>query len=776
MTSAVLIRSKRFAPDWAWRSRAGGRATVRRTCHLPSSSWREYQWPSPQSARRLAHGWPGRIGGTHTALTRRQPLATPIAASVSGTPQAFNMNPDDLDRAASLRRSRRLAIDSRCSPCLITTPSHTIIDSMTASTLTSLAILKVNWDRLKRDYVENFVPFVVECARLAPEPIISLPTVREEMSARFGLDLPHNTLRHVFNRAAKRGYFKRDHNVFHRVDEKCSDTDFQNTRENVNQTYSRVMEAFVSFAASTHDRHLSAEEATTAIFAFLRDESLSLLFGRHSHMPRSSTSDRFFVASFLHEAQHSNPPLFEDILLLARGNLLANAMYLPDPGHVHKRFRKTWVYLDTSFIVFAAGFAGPDRAEPCLELLELLSRQGAKLRCFNTTRNEVQGVLDAAASRLANRDLRNAYGPTIEYFLDTGKTASDLELMTARLPSVMRSLGIELVDFPSFDDHKYQIDERGFEDHLSEAISYSNPKALVHDVDCISAMARYRAGKKSFQVEECRALFVTTNVALAREARAYFQNESTSGAIALAITDYALANLLWLKDPTVAPDLPTHRLIADVYAAMRPSAGLWKAYLAEIAKLEEAGKVTPNDYYLLRYSLASKAALMGLTSGEEQAFSEGSVYEVLNMVRQSEQAALRQEFEIESTRRDEVEKTLLDRNKRTESELHTVSHQVFLARRRVTTIADRVGKLARVVAWTVLFPSLLFGIGASLSWELSLPQSKGGLALLVTLAMFLLLSVGNLFFGVTLKTIVDKIEASVARALTRLILRFLGLS
>lgn len=263
------------------------------------------------------------------------------------------------------------------------------MESMTASSLTSLAILKVNWDRLNRDYVENFVPFVVECARLASEPIISLPVVKEAMSARFGLDLPLNTLRHVLNRAAKRGYFERRHHVFHRVDEKCNATDFQNTREDVNQTYSRVMEAFVSFAANTYDRGLSTEEAATAIFGFLRDGSLSLLFGRHSSTPRSNTSDRFLVASFLHNAQHTNPALFEDTLLLARGNLLANAMYLPDPGHVDKRFRKTWIYVDTSFILYAAGFAGPDREEPCRELLDLLSRQGAKLRCFNATRNEV---------------------------------------------------------------------------------------------------------------------------------------------------------------------------------------------------------------------------------------------------------------------------------------------------------------------------------------------------------------------------------------------------
>ena len=647
---------------------------------------------------------------------------------------------------------------------------------MTPSSLTSLAILKVNWDHLKRDYVENFVPFVVECARLAPDPIISLPRIREDMSTRFGLDLPRNTLRHVFNRAAKRGYFRRQHHVFHRVEEKCSNTDFQNTRENVNQTYSNVMEAFVSFAATTHDRDLSTDKAATALFGFLRDESLSLLFGRYSYTPPPKMSDRFLVASFLQHAQSSDLALLEDVLLLARGNLLANAMYLPDFGRVDKRFSKTSIYLDTSFIVYAAGFAGPDREEPCLELLDLLTRQGAKLRCFETTRNEVQGVLYAAASRLASGNLRDAYGPTIDYFIETGKTSSDLELMITRLPDTMQSLGIEVVEFPSFHDHKYQIDEQGFEERLGEAMNYSNPNALVHDVHCISAVARLRAGKESFQVEECRALFVTTNVALACEARNYFQGESSPGAIALAITDYALGNLLWLKDPTVAPDLPLRRLIADVYAAMRPSAGLWKAYLSEIAKLEKAGKVTTNDYYLLRYSLASKAALMDLTSGEEQAFSEGSVYEVLNMVRKSERADFRQEFDLEFKRRDEVEKGLIDRNTRTECELNARNRQVLAARRRIARIADGAGKLSRVLVWALVFPPLLVGIGASLSWRLSFPQSIGGLVSLLTFAMFLLLSIGNLLFGVTLKTIVDKIESWVARVLTRRILRLLGLN
>ena len=66
--------------------------------------------------------------------------------------------------------------------------------TMSSSALTSLAILKVNWDRLGLDYVENFVPFVVECARSSSEEVISLPTMQQMVSDKFGLP-PEQSIR-----------------------------------------------------------------------------------------------------------------------------------------------------------------------------------------------------------------------------------------------------------------------------------------------------------------------------------------------------------------------------------------------------------------------------------------------------------------------------------------------------------------------------------------------------------------------------------------------------
>ena len=637
---------------------------------------------------------------------------------------------------------------------------------MSSYTLTSLAILKVNWDRGK-DYVENFVPFVVECARTNSEQVISLPTMQRMVKDIFQLDLPQHFLQTTIIRATKRGYFRRDSGAIYKVPEECNKLDFKSTKDAVEATYQRVITGLTEYATTSHGKSWSTEDAETALSHFLRDSSLSLLFdiadGKRSHSP--SDGNRFLVGSFVQHAQDADPALLNDLELLARGNLLANVMYLPDSGRIRTRFRNTSIYFDTSFIMFAAGFAGPDRAAPCLELLELLTEYGAVLRCFKGTRNEVQGILDACASRLHRGDLRHAYGPTIEYFVEAGKSASDLELMSARLPAKLTDLGVKVVDPPSYDGTAYQIDEKGFEKYLEQHIGYSNPAARVHDVDCISAITRQRQGREYRDVEECRALFVTTNSKLVRVTAQFFQRDTPRGAVAFATTDYGLANLLWLKDPTIAPTLPRRRLIADAYAAMQPTPNLWNAYLTEIATLEEDGKVTADDYLLLRHSLHAKTALMDLTDGHEDVFTEGSINAILEVTKEKLRADLR--AEVSDQRRQTLE---------VQEELQSKQQETLALRLRLRRGARWVARIARLTLFVVSFPLLVLGVLLTFPWTLPVPAAlwKTYITPSVLLLVFFLM-LGNLMLGTTLRDLANRFEDCVAGMMIRVIFKLVGL-
>ena len=402
---------------------------------------------------------------------------------------------------------------------------------MSNAALVSLAILKVNWDRLGRDYTENFVPFVAEALRQSSEDVVSLPDLQVAVHRRFGLDLPLNPLRQILQRAVKHKFVRRESGVFYRNPERLNESSFAEVRSMVVAIHDRILTRLRKFVRSERGVEWQEEEAAVAVHSFLTAHSLRFLYAQaertsidFGRLPKDAV---YTVASFLARSRESDPQIIQDFTMLVKGHLLACAIYLPDPGKVAQRFRDTRVYLDTGVVVFAAGYAGPERQAPCEELFRLLREYGADLRCFKFTVEEIQGILDACAARLRMGHLRDAFGPTIEWFMETGRAASDIEMIIARLPQKLRSLGITIDDRPPR-MHEFQVDERGFEAALEAGIGYRNPKARVHDVDCVAAVAQIRRGRHSYDVESCRALFVTTNVELARITRQFFQSDSFS--------------------------------------------------------------------------------------------------------------------------------------------------------------------------------------------------------------------------------------------------------
>ncbi len=66
-------------------------------------------------------------------------------------------------------------------------PSGTVASTTITPSIISLAILKVNWDKKRKDYVDNFVPIVAEAIRLSDHDVVSIPQLQQDIRAKFGL-------------------------------------------------------------------------------------------------------------------------------------------------------------------------------------------------------------------------------------------------------------------------------------------------------------------------------------------------------------------------------------------------------------------------------------------------------------------------------------------------------------------------------------------------------------------------------------------------------------
>jgi hypothetical protein len=637
---------------------------------------------------------------------------------------------------------------------------------MASSNLIALAILKVNWEAEGNDYLDNFVPMVVACLADANDDVVSLPDVQSRFSERFGIDIPLNPLNALLRRAARGGFLRRDQGVYYREPAALTSS-FDDAEQEIGAALDAIISGLQGHAQSHFELDLAAEDAENALLAFLSAQDATLLFASYEGTPlarpKEDESHSYIVASFIYDAWEQDSAVFGQVESLAKGHILATALFLQDPGQVLRRFKGTKVFFDTSFLIFAAGYAGETREAPRKELLELLRNAGAELRYFPETINELRGVLDACAAMVRRGDLRYAYGPSMEYFIQRGASSSDIDLLAARSTERLRFLGLEQEDRPSYKEHDHVIDEEAFEKHLDVEIGYRKAAARRHDLDCVSAVVRLRRGREVFVVEECVALFLTTNVALAKATRGFFQADASPGSVPLCLTDFALGNLLWLKNPAIAPELPKRRLIADAYATLQPSDNLWKKYLVEIARLEERKEISNDDYYLLRYSASAKRAFMDLTQGAEETFTEGTVAEVLQLAIENARADLAVSLEGEKEKREAAERVASERGTELKVARKETSARADLQTFRRRTVALRIAKGISWVPRGAAYALMVVGAVYAFPWNFPSPKAAW-FQYLVTGAFLVLfvLTLAGVGWGHTIQSLMVRFEALVA--------------
>lgn len=658
---------------------------------------------------------------------------------------------------------------------------------MSTPVLLSLALLKANWDLQQKDYLDNFVPLVAECIRLAEHDAVVANDLQAQLRTRFGINLPQNVLNTLLRRVAKRGYLRLEHNIYYRDAASLSNLNFQSRQSQVIRMYEELTRSFQLYCSEVLDTSLSFTDAEAFIDKYLQDSLLILLASTserdllHS-APPEPTSQHYNVVSFINYLQESHRTELTYFETIVQGNMLGNAIFLPDPLNAQRKFRRTDVYFDTALIIFALGHAGDPRREPARELLELLYETDANLLCFRHTVDEIRGILHACADRIRQGNIRDAWGPSIEYFIECGFKPSDIELFIAQLEQDISALRIKIREKPEYTS-RYVIDEAKLGASLNGAIGYRNPIALSRDVDSISGIMRLRRMRARHLLEDSNAIFVTRNSRLVRVAKEFCYGDEEA-VIGPCMTDWSLTNVLWLKRPLAAPELPRKRIIADVYAAIQPTPQLMQRYFDEIKKLHERGRISLDDYYALRYSLENKKALMDVTHGDEEALTEASIEEIRILVRQRIGAEAQAEVEAERVRRVAAEAEAESARGATEAareqvrEVERAASQRELAiseaverrmRERRERLALRATSWARAVAQVgkVLAGGLLLiGVAFTLPWDLpKLDEAWWRYTIWGLMFIVFLLTVGNLMFGVTVESYVRRIEIRLARAL-----------
>lgn len=624
---------------------------------------------------------------------------------------------------------------------------------MNQEQLLTYAILTVN-DGHKKDYYDNFVPFVKEVLRKSAVETISANDVKDRLKATFQLDLPINVINTILKRRLRpQGYLKNNNGIFKPNYEKLNETLFEEKRMKILEQHEKLINKLVQFTRQHYKLKIDNLWAEKALEDFLNLNQVSILEESIKKKDTeakldNNSKDLIIVSSFIKKIKSNESVLYDYLIDIVKGNMLANAIYYTEPSTIDMYFKGTEIYFDTSFIIYALGFSGEARKEPCSELLLMLKESRAILRCFRHNVDEIIGILEWCKKNLATSHA-DIHG-TISNFIEKGYNSSDIERIIYTIDEeIQEKLNIRIFEEPPFDKHEFIISEDELTTHLSSKIKYLRKNALEKDVQSTSAIMRLRKGKKSFHIEDSRALFVTTNYNFAQSVRGFFFNEELPKIIPPVLHDSVITNLVWLKNPNKAPNLPSKKLMADCYAAAAPKEHLWERYIETLNIYEKTGDITDKDLAVLRYTQGAKELLVEKTLGEEDAVTIGTVQEILKEIKLKDEINLRQ---VKEEKEKEI-KQLKD-----ELELRDREAAMTIEERQLTTqkLANKRAKYSTMLIISVplfLLAYLLYITPAIQNFNIS-PLSKAVITIGTTVVLPL---VG--FFGFTVLGPIAKLEA-----------------
>jgi hypothetical protein len=317
-----------------------------------------------------------------------------------------------------------------------------------------MAVLKANSDR-GLDLIEQFVPFVAECLRSEGAAAVSLPSLQTTMKETFGIRMPQAALKTVLGRAVQRGLVARTNGTYVPDRTRLASYNLAPTRTRVLREHKALVVKFVAYSERTLGMHLSEEQADRALLNYVAIRTAPLLAavieGASVPTQEREPRDPLEVAldGFVAHLHAADPARFEFLTTIVKGSVLASDLYLDDLGHASTLFRVLTSTSTHSSCSGACGFAGPTAADAVRDLLRLLTAEGARLRCFEHTMREMEGLLEAGLAIVRDpRRKRAATGETISYFLEVGYQPSDVAAFISGLRARIESLDVILTEAP----------------------------------------------------------------------------------------------------------------------------------------------------------------------------------------------------------------------------------------------------------------------------------------------------------------------------------------
>ena len=552
---------------------------------------------------------------------------------------------------------------------------------MSQGVLYSYAYLRVQYETTSHNPVDLMLPLAVRALAALDEDVVLSNKLQASVLRIWGLNIPQNVIRFMLPKLKVQGHLQLKNNVYFRTSVQ-SDAKYERDERKANGLYQRV-QTDIKRLLVIHgaDGDLGPDEV---IERFL-DTGGSALLSDGIRIPYSDPLDlkaNVIIADYLGITTGSlNKTSREDLESLVIGDVLFKAISSLSESDLASRtggrMEDVEVYLDTPVIMRMLRYEQEDLRRPIQEMMRLALATGCRLRAFRHTADEVKSILVSAANNTSRAGKTSELDRLI---LAKGFHRADILEDAEYLDSLLHDQDIQIVDAPLISE-SLGIDELALDTRLQTKIGYRNNEAKIRDISSLASIFRLREGRAKDRLENCRAIFITTNFNLALVATEFFnallRGEGDTNVVQHCMTDVIFTMRLWLKVPSQFEDVPRSQIIAHTLATLRPREALYNAFVEQLDKLVERGLV--NDDVAIRSRLAALVTptLVIETGGVVGAVDEGSTTRVVSRVLEQEEEGRRQEVKhARVAERADAAKKLADAEQRHATEVRRLQDLV----------------------------------------------------------------------------------------------------
>ncbi|MEN2744419.1 hypothetical protein [Sinomonas halotolerans] len=508
-----------------------------------------------------------------------------------------------------------------------------------SSALVGFAVLRANFNAEAPSYIDNFRGFVLGVLVEEHPKRLTQDKIAAEIRESFGIAIPDLVVGKILKRAKRTRLIEGEPSGYSLTQDGLKAAPaIKGMRDKYLRQQNELEDRFFEFTKAEFPLRPELQEAPAAedlvkyldriavpvIASAVRGRRLADLDSRTDDQSQDS---EYVVARFVAHLHERDSVGFSYLEEFAKGAILASVVTL-DTSTFRNSLATLSIYVDTPVLIDLLGYGGVPQALATSQLIDLARAQGATICAFEHSVRELDGVMQSAESFSRNTQGREAR-PIDLTFQELHWSAADIAIGRQMIPKRLQDLGIEVRSTP--DGYRaYGLDEEALERHLQEVVHYRHESTRRYDVESISAIHRLRRGSSHGFLDRCGAVLLTNNTELVRASQLV---EGERHDWPLAMSDSALAGILWARSPAVAQDLPRNMVVASAYAGMQPEAHLWARYVDEVKTLESRGEVSADEAVVLRATVAGKNALMEETLGLDARVNSDSPLAVLQRLR-----------------------------------------------------------------------------------------------------------------------------------------------